>query len=79
MQAGMAAYPPAVGGVPGSMPGYPPGVMPPYQLQGSAPMVPAVPRGPLFPSVAASVGSNSQPRQVRVERVWMVEGASQTV
>lgn len=65
MQAGMAAYPPAVGGIPGGMPGYPPGVMPPYQLQGATPTAPAVPRGPLFPSVAAPVSSNSQPRQVR--------------
>lgn len=69
MQAGMAAYPPPVGGVPGGVAGFAPSMMPSYQLQGAAgpiPMAQAVPRGPLFPSASASGGSNSQPpRQVR--------------
>lgn len=63
MQAGMAAYPAAVGGAPG-VPGFVPGMMPPYQMQRPPPMTQAAPRGPLFPSAAvAPVGSNIQPRQ----------------
>ena len=78
MQAGMAAYPPPVGGVPGGVAGFAPGMMPSYPLQGAGPtpMAQAAPRGPLFPSASAPAGSNSQPpRQVREgERARLFEG-----